>query len=329
MEVVVNLVVDSGETRKADVIGTTEELAMVDKCTEKRDVVEEPKEDASDTPKEADMAYIPEETKEDKENCGVTDAGVDVPGVNKELETKIEVVEDSGKAVETDITETMEGPAMGYKDLEKRDVVEETKEEAPDTVEAAETAYMSDQTKEAAFGTEEEAEMADMVENKVEVEEEEVAEEVEEEKEVMAEEVTSTEEMEAADQTEMSENAEETKMPEETEEDVNEAGDMDEVGITDRTEENEKEEDMDATNAKEESEMAEEAENGEEMELADGTEVEGVGDEVEEVSRNAGGKRKRGKNAKASARVSTRKKLEEDVCFICFDGGNLFLCDRR
>lgn len=44
-------------------------------------------------------------------------------------------------------------------------------------------------------------------------------------------------------------------------------------------------------------------------------------------------KRKRGRppsrgQVKAAAPVR-RKKDEEDVCFICFDGGSLVLCDRR
>ncbi|XP_068639261.1 zinc finger CCCH domain-containing protein 19-like isoform X2 [Aristolochia californica] len=40
-------------------------------------------------------------------------------------------------------------------------------------------------------------------------------------------------------------------------------------------------------------------------------------------------KRKRGRPSRVQPRASTRRKEEEDVCFICFDGGNLVLCDRR
>ncbi|XP_010271490.1 PREDICTED: zinc finger CCCH domain-containing protein 19 [Nelumbo nucifera] len=49
--------------------------------------------------------------------------------------------------------------------------------------------------------------------------------------------------------------------------------------------------------------------------------------EVTETTKS-GGKRKRGRQAKVQPRYSS-KKNEEDVCFICFDGGNLVLCDRR
>ncbi|XP_057494763.1 zinc finger CCCH domain-containing protein 19-like [Actinidia eriantha] len=42
-----------------------------------------------------------------------------------------------------------------------------------------------------------------------------------------------------------------------------------------------------------------------------------------------GGKRKRGKNSGVPARAPSRRVVEEDVCFICFDGGELVLCDRR
>ncbi|RWW06852.1 hypothetical protein GW17_00029795 [Ensete ventricosum] len=44
-------------------------------------------------------------------------------------------------------------------------------------------------------------------------------------------------------------------------------------------------------------------------------------------------KRKRGRPPKAhgagKAPVPKKKKEEEEVCFICFDGGDLVLCDRR
>ncbi|XP_057500312.1 zinc finger CCCH domain-containing protein 19-like isoform X2 [Actinidia eriantha] len=42
-----------------------------------------------------------------------------------------------------------------------------------------------------------------------------------------------------------------------------------------------------------------------------------------------GGKRRRGKNSGVPARAPSRRVVEEDVCFICFDGGELVLCDRR
>ncbi|XP_075520869.1 uncharacterized protein LOC142554111 [Primulina tabacum] len=64
------------------------------------------------------------------------------------------------------------------------------------------------------------------------------------------------------------------------------------------------------------------------------TEMETETDVVE--SGNAfGGKRKRGKVSKSPlvskyvGKASSRKTAEEDVCFICFDGGELVLCDRR
>lgn len=63
------------------------------------------------------------------------------------------------------------------------------------------------------------------------------------------------------------------------------------------------------------------------------TEVETETDTVES-GESLGGKRKRRDskspgNSKAAARASSRKITEEDVCFVCFDGGDLVLCDHR
>lgn len=40
-------------------------------------------------------------------------------------------------------------------------------------------------------------------------------------------------------------------------------------------------------------------------------------------------KRKRGRPPGRQAKPKNQKDEEEDVCFICFDGGSLVLCDRR
>lgn len=46
--------------------------------------------------------------------------------------------------------------------------------------------------------------------------------------------------------------------------------------------------------------------------------------------RRGGGKWKRGRAQKAHVgRAPVRRKEEEEVCFICFDGGDLVVCDRR
>ncbi|KAL2928191.1 Zinc finger CCCH domain-containing protein 19 [Bienertia sinuspersici] len=53
--------------------------------------------------------------------------------------------------------------------------------------------------------------------------------------------------------------------------------------------------------------------------------------ELEVTKSSSGGKRRRGRSSKSITPVKApaRKTVGEDVCFICLDGGNLVLCDRR
>ncbi|GLT82683.1 hypothetical protein SLE2022_010410 [Rubroshorea leprosula] len=58
--------------------------------------------------------------------------------------------------------------------------------------------------------------------------------------------------------------------------------------------------------------------------------------ETGRVSETSLGKRRRGRPPRSLGRITAltmppqrKKREEEDVCFICFDGGNLVLCDRR
>ncbi|XP_021753497.1 zinc finger CCCH domain-containing protein 19-like [Chenopodium quinoa] len=71
----------------------------------------------------------------------------------------------------------------------------------------------------------------------------------------------------------------------------------------------------------------EELMKGEETPIADAEmEVEKPGS-----GSGSGGKRRRGRNSKATTptKAPVRKTVGEDVCFVCLDGGDLVLCDRR
>ncbi|XP_042502606.1 zinc finger CCCH domain-containing protein 19-like [Macadamia integrifolia] len=60
------------------------------------------------------------------------------------------------------------------------------------------------------------------------------------------------------------------------------------------------------------------------------TEVEMETEEAEATEKSGrGGRSKRGTQPRVQTKVLSKGKVEEDVCFVCFDGGNLVLCDRR
>lgn len=57
-----------------------------------------------------------------------------------------------------------------------------------------------------------------------------------------------------------------------------------------------------------------------------------IADPTAEAASQGIGKRKRGRPPKAQRggrAPPAKRKEEEEVCFICFDGGNLVVCDRR
>ncbi|XP_065865443.1 zinc finger CCCH domain-containing protein 19 [Euphorbia lathyris] len=302
-----------------------------------------PREGGREAREDSDLALNKDNNGEGEgevdEDMDDMDVGGEFPEAIEGTETKKEVVaevDNSVMATDEVVTGVIDEPTMAYKDkesLDKMGVEEESKEEVSDVVEGTEITDTAEELEEVKEENENEAEV--------------------EEKQVVSREESMLVDEEAVLLTEMSEIAEETEAAEEA---LKEAGQTDEMNTADGMEEEERDvanavADMDVTeeaedteggdNAEEteegddaeeveEGDDAEETEEGdipEEIETADGTEE--AADEVEEVSRNSGGKRKRGKNAKAPARTSSRKKLEEDVCFICFDGGELVLCDRR
>ncbi|CAA7023152.1 unnamed protein product [Microthlaspi erraticum] len=241
------------------------------------------------------------------------------------LDDRIELAEVSEQ------TETMVGDEEQEKDDDITDL-EETRELSEELTKVEETKITETETM---IGDEEQEKddgMTDLAED-VETHGDSstaVVEEGKDHEEMGMKEMTETQEetvMNKVDETKVAEMSEETETRTEDEDEVHEENDEDMTDVA---------EDVETRGDSSVADIEEGSENNEEMEVTDLTEtqeesVAGTGDdepeEDEEKTKTAGGKRKREKNAKTVK--GTGKKKEEDVCFMCFDGGDLVLCDRR
>ncbi|KAL5791060.1 hypothetical protein ACOSQ2_005948 [Xanthoceras sorbifolium] len=313
-----------GEGNDEEEIGKEESRdveAEVDREVADAGLETEEAEAAEDTGEKADVDEKTQAVEEEMEEKGATVEEMEKKAdVVEEIEEKADVAEKMEEKADAAVEETEGRVDAGEGTEEMTEVGEETKEIADEikaidaTMEGTEIADevdVADLAKETAV-----AEVAaDETEERMELQEEETG---------VAGEAGETE---LADEMEKeTEEAEETEMREETDAEMETETEMGDVA--EETEETE----GDMADEMEKADVAEETEEAE-ADMADETEKADVAEEMEigeEVSRTTGGKRKRGgKNSKSPGRAPSRKKSEEDVCFICFDGGELVLCDRR
>ncbi|PON47977.1 p53 negative regulator [Parasponia andersonii] len=327
-----------------DTIEGAEEAKLED-GTDNNDVAEMPEGD-----EEKDNVVVAEEVAEE------APAAADVEGElpPAELEAEIEELETEGadappSAVEEEEEEEETGMVRPAEETvmesEKADVAEAAKEEGMDEL-VEETGVVN--------AAEEMRDVAGETNLDVQVEETDMANAADVEDETAKEEEAEAEEEEAVGEEEGIEaGGEEDKREDnevegeegereriETEGEGEGEGEGEEVereGIEAEGEEEGEGEDGDVSGMADETkerEMAEEADVADVMEETTGAEAVEEAEAMEVVEEDAtrsgnGGKRKRGKSVKAPVKVASRKKMEEDVCFVCFDGGELVLCDKR
>ncbi|CAN8271362.1 unnamed protein product [Cochlearia groenlandica] len=136
-------------------------------------------------------------------------------------------------------------------------------------------------------------------------------------------EITETQEEDVMDKVDRTTIAE---IPEETETRVEDEDEEKDEDMTDVAEDVETQGDSSVADIEEGMENHENTEMATEMQ-EESLMAETGDEEPEEENKSVGGKRKRVRNTKTVK--GTGKKKEEDVCFMCFDGGDLVLCDRR
>ncbi|CAH2051656.1 unnamed protein product [Thlaspi arvense] len=337
---------DGDGDAEEDVMGNqllkkTEEEEKVDALTVKEEKTDPLTEEIQANPQE--VGDVANEVSDRNESpVGESSAGKEtvMDDVKEDVEKDQEAgesvdihVPEAAEEVETDVKYAAGDETNGVGEVGQTVDVEETRELSEELAKVVETkiAEASEETKTMIRDEDEEKvdDMIDFVED-VETHGDSSVADIEEGRENHEEEeMTETQDetiMGQVDGTKIAEMSEETETRNEDEgvekddedmtdvvEDVETHGDSSVADIEEGRENHEEEEMTDQTETQEENVMAETGDEEPE--------------EAEEENKSAGVKRKRVRNTKTVK--GTGKKKEEDVCFMCFDGGDLVLCDRR